>query len=128
MNAPKADGFVLVLVIVALSFTAVVMAVLTAGANTMLFHADRAHCEAVQRDLCVSGLVWARHRIPEPNMVVPSQPVELDTSALSGRPATLSVSFLTSDDSAGQIRIETTCAKGRHALHTTDTYAVQPRR
>ena len=128
MKAPKADGFILVLVIVALGFTAVVMAVLTAGANTMLFHADRAQCEAVQRNLCVSGLAWARRCIAEPNRAVARGPVKLDTSALSNRSATLTVSFLTADDSTGQIQIETRCAKGRHALNTTDTYTVPPTR
>jgi hypothetical protein len=126
MKVAKTDGFVLVLVIVALSLTGVVMAVLTAGANTMLFHADRAHCQAVQRNLRVSGLAWARHRVAEPNNTVASEPVELDAATLSAREATLTVSFLDADTGSRRVQIDTACFKGRQALNTTQTYTVSP--
>jgi hypothetical protein len=125
MKTAKNDGFVLVLVIVALSLTAVVMAVLTAGANTMLFHADRAHAQAVQRNLRTSGLAWARHRLADPN-VAATGPVALETDALSARETILTVSFLTSDVGAGQIHIETACSKGRQTLKATESYPASP--
>ena len=109
MKKAKSDGFVLVLVIVALGLTAVVMAVLTAGANTMLFHADRAHGQAVQRNLRTSGLAWARHRLDDPNLAAATEPVALETDALSPREATLTVSFAEADADSGQIRINTAC-------------------
>ena len=127
MKAPKTDGFVLVLVIVALGLTAVVMAVLTAGANTMLFHADRAQCQAVQRNLRLSGLAWARHRLADPNIAAATDPVALETDALSPRDATLAVSFPEADTDPGQILINTACSKGRHALSATRTYPVSPK-
>jgi hypothetical protein len=126
MSAPRNRGLVLVLVIVALSLTAVVMAVLTAGANTMLFHADRAHCQALQRNLCTSALAWARHRAADPNATFPQDPIKLDTSALSPRPAILAVSFPQSGDNTRHVRVETSCTKGRQALQTVRSYEIPP--
>jgi hypothetical protein len=126
MKPARTKGFVLVLVIVALSFTAVVMAVLTAGANTMLFHADRAQCQAVQRNLHASGLAWAQHHVAEPNATVADAPVALDAAALSDRPVTLTVAFLQTDTGSYQCRVEATCSRGRQTLDTTQTHVLSP--
>ena len=128
MKPPRPKGFVLVLVIVALSLTGVVMAVLTAGANTMLFHADRAQCQAVQRNLQASGLAWARHHITEPNASAADGPIVLDTAVLSDRPATLTVAFLPADAGPQQCQIDSTCSRGRQTLSTTQTHILSPAR
>ena len=126
MKASRTEGFVLVLVIVALSFTGVVMAVLTAGSNTMLFHADRAQCQAVQRNLHASGLAWARRHITEPNAPVADGPIALDAAALSDRPVTLTVTFLQAETGPQQCRIEATCSRGRQTFDTTQTHILSP--
>jgi len=124
MTSPKTEGFILVLVIVALSLVGVVMLVLTEGANTMLFHADRAYLEAVERNLTASGLAWARQRAAQGDAVPLSAPTQLDVSRLQGGQAALTVSFTRLDSAAASVRIETRCVKGRHAFKTSDEHVV----
>jgi len=124
MRVAKAEGFVLVLVIVALSLVGVVMFVLTEGSNTMLFQADRAYLGAVERNLTASGLAWARHQAVQGDAVPSTGPIELDVSRFKGRQAVLVVSFTRIDSAAASVRVETSCVKGRHAFKTSDEYAV----
>lgn len=124
MTNAKTKGFVLVLVIVALSFVGVVMLVLTEGANTMLFQADRASLEVVERNLIASGLAWARHRAVQGDTAPSTGPTELDVSRIKGRQATLVVSFSRIDSDAATVRIETHCVKGRHEFKTSDEYVI----
>ena len=116
MKIAKKNGFVLTLVIVALILMAMVMFVLTEGANTMLFQADRASCQATQRNLAASGLAWSQSQASRENAVALSDPVELDSRLLSERQATLTVGFARITDAAADIRIETSCSKGRQTL------------
>ena len=124
MKAARKEGFVLALVIVALGLLGVVMAVLTGGANTMLFHADRAHVQAVERNLKASGLAWARHRAAQTDTVTSAEPAELDTSSLAVRQATLTVAITKIGTDTVDVRIETTSAKGRHRLSASNDYVL----
>jgi hypothetical protein len=124
MRVARKDGFVLALVIVALGLLGVVMAVLTGGANTMLFQADRAHVQAVERNLTASGLAWARYRSAQTDTVTSAEPAELDTSALADRQATLTVAFTEVGTDTVDVRIETTSAKGRHRLDASNDYVL----
>ena len=114
----------MVLVIVALSLVAVVMLVLTEGANTMLFHADRAYLEAVERNLTVSGLAWARQETAQRDAAASAAPIELDVSRLKGPQAALTVSFVRVESAAATVQVGTRCAKGRHVFQTADEYVL----
>ncbi|UCD50707.1 MAG: hypothetical protein JSW27_24695 [Phycisphaerales bacterium] len=124
MKTARQDGFVLTLVIVALGLMGVVMAVLAGAGNTMLFHADRAQVEAVERNLTASGLAWARHQALQPGATVTAQPVELDVRAFGIRQARLAVSFAQTDAGSVDVRIEASCSKGRQTARTQRQYAI----
>ncbi len=121
-------GTILTLVIVALTLMGVVMFVLTGGANTMLFQADTAYAQAVERDLIASGLAWARERASGNAGSPSTEPVELNTAAFSLPNAKLVVRILGVQDNTAQVHIETSCHKGRRTLHTARDYrfAVSP--
>ncbi len=115
-------GAILTFVIVALMLMGVVMFVLTGGANTMLFEADTAYVQAVERNLIASGLAWAKERaasyVSSPN----TEPVELNTAAFGLPNAKLVVRILGVQDKTAQVHIETSCHKGRRELHTSRDY------
>ncbi len=116
MRTAKRRGTVLTLVIVALTLMAVVLSVLSEGANTMLFQADAAYCQAVQRNLTASALAWGQSQASHGSAVAPTDPVELDSRFLSERQAALTVRFVRISDATADIRIETSCSKGRQRL------------
>ncbi len=115
-------GAILTFVIVALMLMGVVMFVLTGGTNTMLFEADTAYVQAVERSLVASGLAWAKERASS-NVGAPNrESVELNTAAF-GLPGTkLVVQMLGVQDNTAKIHIETLCHKGRRTLHTARDY------
>ena len=123
-HTSRQRGFVLTLVIVALGLMGVVMAVLAGASNTMLFHADRAQVEAVERNLTASGLAWARHQALRPDATMAAQPVELDIRAFSIPQARLAVSLAQADAESVDVRIEAGCSKGRQTARTQHQYAI----
>ncbi len=120
-------GAVLTLVIVAMLLLGIVMYVLTEGSNTMLFQADAAYVQAVQRDLVASGLAWAREKIAGSGAVPTAEPVELDTAAFGLPNAKLVVRIMDAQSSTARVQIETSCHKGRHARHGSRTFSVAGR-
>lgn len=117
------QGAILTLVIVALILVGVVMFVLTGGANVMLFQADTAYLQAVQRSLIASGLAWARERAAQDFEAPGLEPVELDPAAF-GLPGTkLIARILDVRDKTVRVHIETSCHKGRQTLKTSRDYA-----
>jgi hypothetical protein len=120
-------GTVLTLVIVAVMLVGVVMLVLTEGSNTMLFQADAAYLQAVERNLIASGLAWARERISSHAEVPGTEAVELSTAAFGLPNAKLVVRILGVQSSTAQVRIETSCHKGRRTLHSSRTFSIAGR-
>jgi hypothetical protein len=123
----KDQGTILTLVLVAVMLVGVVMFVLTAGSNTMLFQADTAYLQAVERSLTASGLAWARERISGSADVPGTEPVELNTAAFGLPQTKLVVRFLDVQSGTAHVRIETVCHKGRHTLHASRTFSVAGR-
>ncbi len=111
----------MLLLIVLLVVVAIVMALLADGANTMLFHSDRAYATAVQRNLKASGLAWAQHKAYLQEAI--EQPVELHLDAMNIRgSATMSVTVSNPTEAGATARIRTTCARGRHKFTAENTY------
>jgi len=121
------QGAVLTLVIVAVMLVGVVMFVLTEGSNTMLFQADAAYLQAVERNLIASGLAWARERVSSNADVPGTEPVELNTAAFGLPNTKLVVRILGVQSSTAKVQIETSCHKGRRTLHTSRTFSVAGR-
>ena len=118
------QGAILTLVIVALILVGVVMFVLTGGANAMLFQADTAYLQALQRGLIASGLAWARERAAQDLDAPGLDPVELDPAAF-GLPGTkLVVHVLEVRQNTARVHLETFCHKGRRTLKTSRDYEV----
>lgn len=124
MKTARQNGFVLTLVIVALGLMGVVMAVLAGASNTMLFHADRAQVEAVERNLAASGLAWARHQVLQPGATMAAQPMELDVRTFRIPQARLAVSIAQADAGSVDVRIEASCGKGRQTARTQRQYGI----
>jgi hypothetical protein len=124
MKTNRRRGAILTLVIVALGLMAVVMLVLTEGANTMLFQADAAYCRAVERNLTASALAWGQSQAARGDAVAAKEPLVLDCDGFGDRRASLTVQFVrVGKDDAG-IRIATSCSKGRHTLTESTDYAI----
>jgi hypothetical protein len=111
-------------VIVALGLLGVVMAVLAGAGNSMLFHADRARVQAVERNLVASGLAWARQHVQQPESNATAEPVQLDVSTFSIPQARLEVAFAPGSAGSVGVQIGATCSKGRQTVRSQRRYNV----
>ncbi len=121
-------GTVLTLVIVALALTGVAMFVLTEGSNAMLFHADTAYLQAIERNLITSGLAWARQKISDGlpgESAGANDDSSLPVAAFGVPDAQLQVRVLDVQNDRARVHIETSCCKGRRTLHTARDYTIR---
>jgi len=125
MSEARRSGFILVYVIMLLAITAVVMLVLTEGSNTMLFQADAAYLQALDRNLAASGLAWARHQAARGEPAT-AGPVSLETRSLGNSRAVLAVEIARRGDATG-CHIETSAAKGRQSISKSRQYVLWAR-
>ncbi|MBN1508400.1 MAG: hypothetical protein JW955_16240 [Sedimentisphaerales bacterium] len=122
MKTRNNKGFLLTLAIVALALMGTIMLVLAAGANTMLFQADTAYLQAVQRNLTSSGLAWAQvHISPD---AAAGELVELNTEVFDAPNAVLTVKVAQAQADQATVRISTTCSKGRRTLNAAHDYII----
>jgi len=124
MKSRTKNGSVLGLVIVMLGLVSVALLVLTESSNTMLFQADRAYLGAVQRNLTASGLAWAQHHVADSNEPLGQEPLPLDVTSLSTRPATLAVGVVETGDRQASIHITSSCTKARQRLSAAQDYVI----
>ncbi len=124
MKTTRASGFVLTLVIVAMTVLGVIIGVLGVGAKAMLFQADAAQTQAVERNLAASGLAWAQHRIEQGDIPAPHRPVALDVGAFGGRETHLSVCFTNVEPKTVDVQIEGSFVKSRHLAKATGDYTL----
>lgn len=118
-------GFSLTFVILALILVGVAMSVLAAGSNAMLFHADMAYLQALERNLIASGLAWTRAKASGGGTNLPvGAPVELDVSAFGASAVKLAVQVLEVQDGKARIQVETSCTKRGRARNTTNEYTL----
>jgi len=116
-------GFILLFVVMAMIVVGIATFVLTGGANTMLFHADRAFLHAVERNLIASGLAWAGEKAAGRDVRI-GEPVDLDVTAVGCREARLAVQFLEVRSGKAVVRITASCRKGRCALDTSRGFRI----
>lgn len=118
------NGFVLILVIVAIIIIGVEMFVLAGMANTMQYQSHRAYLKACERNLLASGLAWARQSVQNNAGVSPGQMIQLDVSELDIPGSVLEVALGSADDKP-EVRIHTSCSRGRQTLKNTGTYTIE---
>ncbi len=113
MKKIKQNGFVLVIVILAIAIVGLEMFVLAGGSNTMLFQADTAYLQAVERNLVVSGLAWTKRNIRDEGGKILDKAVELDITDMDVRSAALSVIVSAPLNEEKEVRINTLCSRAR---------------
>jgi Tfp pilus assembly protein PilV len=123
VRANRAGGFVLILAVITMAMVAIAALVLAETSATMLFQTDRVYLEAVQRNLAASGLAWARQNTRS-LATGPGKVVELDTGDMRLRDSSLSIRADNLPDGAVDIRVTTSCKKGRQTLSHSDRHTI----
>ena len=124
MKKARRNGFVLILVIVAIAVIGVQMSALADIANTMQFQSQNAYLKACERNLLASGLVWAKENIRNKNGEILDTTIQLDTSEMNIRGSALDVTVSRASDSQAEVRIDTSCSRGRQTLRETGKYRI----
>ena len=125
MKKLRKNGFVLILVIMAVVLIGVVMFVLTEGANTMLFQSNTAYLEAVERNLVTSSLSWAKHNLKGDKEEIFQKTIELDVNDLNIRDANLSIVIGPGRDKEVEVEVSTSCSRRRRTLRHHDKYKIR---
>lgn len=126
INKSRQNGFVMILVIVAISLIAMVMYLLAGGANTMMFQSDTAELRAVERNLTASGLGWAKWNIKNQNEKTFDKTIELDVDNMNIRSSALSVTIHAPTGRRPQVRISTRVSRRRRTLKNAGEYEIEP--
>jgi Tfp pilus assembly protein PilV len=125
MRKTRQNGFVLILVIVAVAVIGIQMAVLGDMANTMQFQSNAAYLTACQRNLLASGLVWARENTKSKSSDVFDRTIQLDVSKLNIRDSALDIIMSIASDEEVEAQINTSCSRGRQTLKGTGKYEIK---
>jgi hypothetical protein len=124
MKRLRQNGFVLILVITAIAVIGIEMFVLASIANTMQFQSHTAYLRACERNLLASGLAWARKNVPDKAGESLGQAVKLDVSEMNIRASSLAVTISPAPDKEADVRITTSCSRGRQTLRGSGTYRI----
>jgi type II secretory pathway pseudopilin PulG len=125
MKNQRKNGFVLVLVIVAMAIIGVTMLVLSTGANTMVFQSNTAYLQACQRNLVASGLAWAKQQIKSRSRENLDRAIDLDVTEMDIRGSTLAVFIRIPTDKQPEVQINTSCSRARRTLRHDDKYRIE---
>jgi type II secretory pathway pseudopilin PulG len=125
MKNQRKNGFVLVLVIVAMAIIGVTMLVLSTGANTMVFQSNTAYLQACQRNLVASGLAWAKQQIKSRSKENLDRAIDLDVTEMDIRGSTLAVFIRIPTDKQPEVQINTSCSRARRTLRHDDKYRIE---
>lgn len=123
VRANKAGGFVLILAVMTMAMVAIAALVLAETSATMLFQTDRIYLEAVQRNLAASGLAWARQNTRS-LATEPGKIVELDTGDIRLRDSSLGIRADNLSAGVINVRVITSCKKGRQTFNRSDCYTI----
>jgi len=125
MKNKRKNGFVLVLVILAMAIIGATMLVLTAGANTMVFQSNTAYLQACQRNLVASGLAWAKQQIKSQSKENLDKTIRLDVTETDIRGSTLAVFIRIPTDKEPEVQINASCTRARRTLRHDDKYRIE---
>jgi hypothetical protein len=125
MKKTKQNGFVLIIVIVAIAVIGVQMSVLADIANTMQIQSQNAYLKACERNLQASGLVWAKENVREKGSEIFDKTIQLDVSKLNIRESALAVTANITSDEEAEVQIYTSCSRSRQTLRDTGRYRIE---
>jgi len=124
MKKVKTNGFVLLLVILALSVVALEMFVLTNISGTMQFQSHTVYLQACERNLLSSGLAWARQNIRNKNGQIAGEQIKLDVSEMNILHSALDVTISMPSDTEAEVRISSLCSRGRQSRKGGSTFRI----
>lgn len=124
MKKVKANGFVLLLVILALAVVAVEMFVLTNISATMQFQSHSVYLRACERNLLASGLAWVRQNIPNKSGQTAGERIKLDVSEMNILNSALDVTISMPSDSEAEVSISSSCSRGRQTRKGGSTFRI----
>ena len=125
MKNERKNGFVLVLVILAMAVIGATMLVLSAGANTMVFQSNTAYLQACQRNLVASGLAWAKQQIKSQSKENLDRTIRLDVTETDIRGSTLAVFIRVPTDKEPEVQINASCSRARRTLRHDNKYRIE---
>lgn len=125
MKNERKNGFVLVLVILAMAIIGATMLVLSAGAKTMVFQSNTAYLQACQRNLVASGLAWAKQQIKSQSKENLDRTIRLDVTETDIRGSTLAVFIRIPTDKEPEVQINASCSRARRTLRHDDKYRIE---
>jgi hypothetical protein len=126
MKHPQQNGFVLILVVVAMALIGAELFVLTDSANMVLFQTDTAYLQACRRNLVASGLAWSEWKIKNEDKETFNRTVDLDVTSMGISGATLSVNIDIPKDQEAEVQIITSCSRSRRTLKHDEKYRIGP--
>jgi len=125
MRKEKRDGFVLVIIIVAIALIGMEMFVLAGGSNAILFQANNAYLKACEQNLIASGLSWAKRNLKSENVESFNKTIELNLADINIDRATLSVMMEKPKNKQAEVQINASCSRGRQILRHSDKYRIR---
>jgi hypothetical protein len=124
MKKIRQNGFVLVIVIMAIAIMSVAMFTLSDIVKTMQFQSQTAYLRACRRNLQASGLVWAKENIRNKSGEILDKTIQLDVSKMNIRVSALDVTIRRASDNQAEVQVNTSCSRGRQTLKGSDKYGI----
>jgi len=125
MKKRRQQGFVLIIVIMAIIVIGIEMFALAGIANTMQFQSQNAYLKACRRNLLASGLLWAKENTREKSSEIFDKTIQLDVSKMNIRASALDVTMSIASDEEAEVQINTSCSRGRQTLKGTGKYRIE---
>ena len=122
----RQNGFVMLVVIAALSLVGFEMFVLARSSNTIVFQTNSAYVESCEQNLVASGLAWAKMNVESENQTSLNKTIELTLSDMNIQRAALSVFVQRAENKPAEVQINTSCSRGRQTLRHKKKYGIGP--
>ena len=111
------------LIVMLIALIGIIVSLLTETSNTMVFQSNKTYLQACERNLIASGLAWSKINLKKESGEIPGEMIELDVTELNIRGSSLTVN-LNPADTRPQVRIRTSCSRGRQTLTSDRTYTI----
>jgi len=125
MKKARRNGFVLVIVIMAIAIMSIEMYVFSDIMNTMQFQSQTAYLRACRRNLQASGLIWAKENIRNKSGEILDKTIQLDMSKMNIRVSELDITIRRASDNQAEVQVDTSCSRGRQTLKSTGRYRIE---
>lgn len=125
MKKSGPNGFVLVIIIMAIAIMSVEMYVFSDMMNTMQSQSQTAYLRACRRNLQASALVWAKENPRNKSGEILDKTIQLDVSKMNIRVSALDITIHRISENRAEVQIDTACSRGRQTLKSSDKYGIE---